>query len=293
MYLHGLIALALAAASPEPSPQAQQPVTPAAPADTVPVAASATATPERWRTPFAVESTGQAVSREPRMAPVHADPPPPKAEPADSASAEQADTAADSTAAAKPARSDTIASTATAAQPKKEPARTAARTHEVAPGQTLTQIARRYGVTVAALRAANPGVKEESPKRGTTLHIPTAPAAKPKPAPADSTARKAPAVRADSTTKRGIPIPRSDSIARRGTTPPKSGSATPARTTTGSVLPTSPTASSGTRKHRVVTGDTLFGISRRYGVSPAAIRLANHMTSDEVRLGDTLVIPGK
>jgi LysM repeat protein len=45
------------------------------------------------------------------------------------------------------------------------------------------------------------------------------------------------------------------------------------------------------RTHIVVSGDTLFGIARRYGVSPAAIRLANNLRDDTVRLGQTLTIP--
>jgi peptidoglycan endopeptidase LytF len=41
----------------------------------------------------------------------------------------------------------------------------------------------------------------------------------------------------------------------------------------------------------VVAGETLWGISRRYGVAAAAIRRANHMTDDRVRIGQLLVIP--
>ncbi|HEX2189209.1 MAG TPA: LysM peptidoglycan-binding domain-containing protein, partial [Longimicrobiaceae bacterium] len=53
-----------------------------------------------------------------------------------------------------------------------------------------------------------------------------------------------------------------------------------------------PPARPATRTHRVVRGDTLFGIARKYGVSPAAIRAANKMEDDNVRLDQTLVIPG-
>ncbi|HEX6071291.1 MAG TPA: LysM peptidoglycan-binding domain-containing protein, partial [Longimicrobiaceae bacterium] len=50
-------------------------------------------------------------------------------------------------------------------------------------------------------------------------------------------------------------------------------------------------APAATRIHTVTRGDTLFGIARRYGVSAAAIRTANRLTDDVVRLGQTLVIP--
>lgn len=45
------------------------------------------------------------------------------------------------------------------------------------------------------------------------------------------------------------------------------------------------------RTHVVSRGDTLFGLARRYGVTPDAIRTANRMRDDVVRLGQTLVIP--
>jgi LysM repeat protein len=50
-------------------------------------------------------------------------------------------------------------------------------------------------------------------------------------------------------------------------------------------------ASAARRTHRVVAGETLWGISRRYGVPAAEIRKANHLTGDKVRTGQLLVIP--
>lgn len=52
-----------------------------------------------------------------------------------------------------------------------------------------------------------------------------------------------------------------------------------------------PAAIAGT--HTVAKGDTLWGLSRKYGVSQDAIRAANNMPagSTNVRLGDTLNIP--
>ncbi|AWH90083.1 N-acetylmuramoyl-L-alanine amidase AmiB [Limnobaculum parvum] len=44
------------------------------------------------------------------------------------------------------------------------------------------------------------------------------------------------------------------------------------------------------RKHKVVLGDTLSGISSRYGVSIAELKQNNKMMSDEVRLGQVLTI---
>lgn len=55
--------------------------------------------------------------------------------------------------------------------------------------------------------------------------------------------------------------------------------------------PVTPTARGGS--HQVVKGDTLWGISRKYGVSVDAIKAANNMTKDTVVLGTTLVIPAR
>lgn len=52
-----------------------------------------------------------------------------------------------------------------------------------------------------------------------------------------------------------------------------------------------PAASSG-GAYIVQAGDTLFGISQRYGVSVAAIVAANGLSSDMVQIGQTLNIPG-
>lgn len=48
----------------------------------------------------------------------------------------------------------------------------------------------------------------------------------------------------------------------------------------------------GVRTHTVVSGDSLWGIARRYGVEMEAIREANALDGDRVRIGQTLVIPG-
>jgi LysM repeat protein len=46
------------------------------------------------------------------------------------------------------------------------------------------------------------------------------------------------------------------------------------------------------RSHRVVAGETLSALARRYDVSVEAIRAANRLADDQVRVGQTLVIPG-
>lgn len=45
------------------------------------------------------------------------------------------------------------------------------------------------------------------------------------------------------------------------------------------------------RTHRVAAGETLWGLARRYEVSVAALRAANRLSNDTVRVGQVLVIP--
>ena len=58
---------------------------------------------------------------------------------------------------------------------------------------------------------------------------------------------------------------------------------------TSAAEPSAPTAA--VRHHKVVRGDTLSRISRKYGVPQDAIMRANGMKNDIVRLGAELVIP--
>jgi LysM repeat protein len=55
--------------------------------------------------------------------------------------------------------------------------------------------------------------------------------------------------------------------------------------------PARPTAPAARRTHTVARGETLYGIARRYGVSVDAVMQANRMQEDQVRVGQTLVIP--
>ena len=47
----------------------------------------------------------------------------------------------------------------------------------------------------------------------------------------------------------------------------------------------------GYRRHRIASGDTLYGLARRYGTSVNAIKRANNLRSDLIIKGRTLKIP--
>jgi membrane-bound lytic murein transglycosylase D len=70
---------------------------------------------------------------------------------------------------AQPRRELTVASVAGAAA---APAASAGRSHTVRRGETLSHVAQRYGVTVAALRSANGNVQPHRLRVGQTLRVP-------------------------------------------------------------------------------------------------------------------------
>ncbi len=47
----------------------------------------------------------------------------------------------------------------------------------------------------------------------------------------------------------------------------------------------------GATKHTVVAGDTLYSLSKRYGVSVAAIQQANNLATENIQVGQVLTIP--
>jgi membrane-bound lytic murein transglycosylase D len=261
----------VAAAPATPAPEV------AAPVDTVPpapVVEPDAPLEQRWAAPFAVQSVGQLAARDPRPAvvrletadsapkPVRPDTVPLNAVPVDTASARppapprpRADSTRTATRPARPASGGAAPSTRSGGSTR--------RSHEVKPGETFYGVARRFDVTPAALRAANPGVDPETLRSGTTLWIPGASASS-----SSTTTTRTGESRGSSAAPR--PAAKSDDA-------PRSGSSSAAR--------------AGRRTHTVVRGDTLFGIARKYGVSAAAIRTANKLEDDNVKLGATLVIP--
>lgn len=80
----------------------------------------------------------------------------------------------------------------TAAAPPPAAAAAAARTHRIRSGETLSHLARQYGVTVAAIERANQGLDARRIRVGQTVRIPDAAAAPPA-APAPATSNAAPA----------------------------------------------------------------------------------------------------
>lgn len=144
--------------------------------------------------------------------------------------------------------------------------------HRVRRGETATRIARRYGVSVAELKAWNRGkiTKRGGVKAGTRLLV-----SEPAGAPSLARAEGAPST------------PR---LATRATLPGAKASAK-AGTKKGGKAVASAKAAATTRSHVVRRGDTLTSLARRYGVSVKQLQSANRLADGDIRIGQRLRIP--
>ena len=128
--------------------------------------------------------------------------------------------------------------------------------HYVSRGQTLSEIAQRYNVTVTMLQAANPHVRARSLRVGQRIIVPMSGRVVPRAAWSNP------------------PEPRIRRVSNRY------------RPAAGTV--------SGATRHRVAPGETASGIARQHGVGLMALLEANDLTMRSlIRPGDVLLIPGR
>jgi LysM repeat protein len=193
------------------------------------------------------------------------------------------------------------------------PARAQSTIHVVQKGETLYSIARRYGVSVEAICAAN-GITDPSHIYvGQELVIPAssslaepAPGTPPEPAPATHIVQPGEnlyriALRYSTTViplakANGITNPAQVYVGRTliipGTAAEDTPSVTPESTVAPNPAPT-PTPPPTTSTHTVQRGETLSAIARRYGVSVQALVWTNNIANPSLILpGQVLVIPG-
>ncbi len=166
-------------------------------------------------------------------------------------------------------------------------------------GETLYNLSKRYGVPVNAILSANNIKDATSVQSGQSIVIPTyvysrsAPVSAPDNDPAQQSASSArgqisaePA-RIAAVTPVGGGADKQDQRyePKRQAAPPASDTEAPDYSvTTGGI--------GGARAVTVVAGDSLNRIASRNGVSVAALKAANGLTSDTIRIGQVLSLPG-
>lgn len=157
--------------------------------------------------------------------------------------------------------------------------------HEVTQGETLYSLSRRYGVGVDEIRRSNPGL-DQSLRIGSRIFIPRD-AAQPTASPGE----RYHTVQA-SETLYSISRTYSVSLDNLRTWNNLSGDnlqiGMRLLVGRGQVSP-SVSASEG-KTHVVESGQTLFSVSRTYGVSPADLRAWNNLADDNLRVGQELIV---
>jgi membrane-bound lytic murein transglycosylase D len=152
----------------------------------------------------------------------------------------------------------------------------AAEYHKVRRGETATRIARRYGVTVAELKAWNRGkvAKNGRVTNGVRLLV-SEPEGR-------SLAARTATGGAGKGKSASAKVKASRNVARA-----EGGSPASATTSTKA----NATSAARVRSHTVRRGDTLTGVAQRYGTSVAALRKANKLRGGDIRAGQRLKIP--
>ncbi len=149
--------------------------------------------------------------------------------------------------------------------------------HVVNPGETLSEIARLYGVSLYRLATYN-GIRNWNLLRaGQRLRIPPMEILY---LPATSSVP----TRVEASPSRSHPPSGNSSLGRPTPTPAVSPAATPPP------LPTPPPCLREPR-YIVQPGDTLWAISRRYGIPLSHIKARNRLPSARIYVGQRLIIP--
>lgn len=170
--------------------------------------------------------------------------------------------------------------------------------HKVAKGETLSKIARKYGVTVASIRKANGMSRKKKVQRGQRLKINTYQRRYIKEEPAVATAEVEAAAVADSTAvERSLELGLgncADSLQQVNSASQAPQIATEQPKAQPKTQPKAKTKSPKTTRHKVRKGESLDKIAKRYGITLAALKAANpKVKSDKIQIGQTIIVPEK
>ncbi len=168
--------------------------------------------------------------------------------------------------------------------------------HKVAKGETLSKIARKYGVTVSSIRKANGMSRKKKVQRGQRLKINTYQRRYIKDEPAVATAEVEAAAVADSTAvERSLELGLencADSLQQ--VNPASQAPQIATEQPKAKPQPKAKTKSPKTTRHKVRKGESLDKIAKRYGITLAALKAANpKVKSDKIQIGQTIIVPEK
>ena len=184
--------------------------------------------------------------------------------------------------------------------------------HTVKRGETLSSIARKYGVTKASIRSANKIGNRV--RRGQRLKIntyqrryisPAAPAADSAAVAAAADSAAVAAVSDSTAVAAAVPadtaaaaVPAASAASNRVSTAMDSSTRTQQTQQAGPAQQTRtqtkrPAQQATTRTHTVKKGESLSRIANKYGVTVAALKSANGLKGDNIQPGQKLKIPAK
>lgn len=172
-------------------------------------------------------------------------------------------------------------------QPKRN--KGANRYHLVATGETMYQIAQRYGIKIHKLYKRNRMEMGQQPAAGERLRLRGRRKSPPRLRPVDTTPDPVPQEKQPTTTLDNETV---DPYEELHKTAPVSPSVPADTLSSGGT--TSPQqdieASPMTEKHTVAQGETLYSISRMYDVSVEEIRQWNELSGDTIHIGQQLLL---
>ena len=182
--------------------------------------------------------------------------------------------------------------------------------HEVRRGETLSRIAARYDVSAAAIAQANGISLRTLIHPGQTLVIPQGPVGRYDPGPSRAARSSSSRRRASSggtyrvergdtlstiASSHGVGVnalASANGLTLRSTIRPGQRLTIPGRGGSSENAGQRASNGNGARQHRVRSGETLWGLSERYGTSIGKLRDANPFLAErELRAGDSLIIP--
>lgn len=173
------------------------------------------------------------------------------------------------------------------------------KTHKVQRGETLSGIAKKYGVSVSDIKKWN-GMRKNSVARGRKLKINTYQRVRvEKPASQEAPAETPPAeVEASSELAEATPAADDNTaVTETASVAPEPAKPAPADVKKAPAKPKASSSSSSSKKksgftnHKVKKGESLYRIAKAKGTTVDAIRKANGITGSDIREGQTLKIP--